>query len=126
MGSTGLSAEEFRRLRQRILEQEALQAKRREEEAWAEARAVASWLRKKYGVSQVYLYGSLAWGGFWEHSDIDLLVEGFPKEGDFWAMQAGADRVGGPFPVSIVLEEDAVPSLREKAKTKGVKLLEPA
>lgn len=41
-------------------------------------------------------------------------------------MQVGADRVGGPFPVNIVLEEDAVPSLREKAKTKGVKLLEPA
>ena len=119
-----LDREEFKRLHQKILDRETAEACQREAAAWERARAVAAWLRREHGVRQVYLYGSLAWGGFWEHSDIDLLVEGFPADGDFWAMQAGADHIGAPFPISIIVEEDAVPSLQVKAKAKGVKLLE--
>ena len=117
---------EFVRLRREIIQTETRQREQRLEAAWDSAQRVALWLREKFGVSQVYLYGSLAWGGFWEHSDIDLLAVGFASEKDFWAMQAGADWVGRPFEVNIVLEEDAPPSLRDKAIAKGVKLLEPA
>ncbi|HHW41758.1 MAG TPA: nucleotidyltransferase domain-containing protein [Syntrophomonadaceae bacterium] len=44
---------------------------------------------------QVYLYGSLAWGGFTEGSDIDILVTGYQGH-DFWKMYVEAERTGAP------------------------------
>jgi hypothetical protein len=42
--------------------------------ALTKAADVAGMLRDKYGVDRFYMYGSLAWGGFGERSDIDLLA----------------------------------------------------
>jgi predicted nucleotidyltransferase len=42
---------------------------------------VAALLRERYRVQRVWLFGSLAWGGFHARSDIDIAVEGLsPKE----------------------------------------------
>ncbi|MBE3573564.1 MAG: nucleotidyltransferase domain-containing protein [Moorella humiferrea] len=88
--------------------------------AWQKAREVASLLRETYGVREVILYGSLARGDFREGSDIDLFVRGFT--GPYWQMLARAERVATPFEISIVCEEDALPSLREEVAREGVKL----
>ncbi|PRR74262.1 nucleotidyltransferase family protein [Neomoorella humiferrea] len=101
--------------------------KKREEEldkrralAWQKARQVASLLRETYGVREVILYGSLARGDFREGSDIDLYVKGFT--GPYWQMLARAERLATPFEISIVCEEDALPSLREEVAREGVEL----
>ncbi|ADI01019.1 MAG TPA: hypothetical protein GXX39_09955 [Syntrophothermus lipocalidus] len=44
--------------------------------AWQKAGDIAAMLRHKCGAREVYLYGCSAWGGFDEHSDIDLLAVG--------------------------------------------------
>lgn len=97
-------------------------ARRRQDEARAKAQQVAVWLKKKYGVSKVFLFGSLAWGGFHCRSDIDLLVRGFKDKKHYWQMQAGADEIASPFELNLICEEEAPDSLRRKVVTKGVLL----
>ena len=71
----------------------------------------------------MYLYGSLAWGKhFTTHSDIDLLVDGFPKEADYWRALVEAERLAVPFAVSLVLAESASPSLLARATREGIRL----
>lgn len=87
------------------------------------ARAVAAHLKERYAVRAVYLYGSLAWGKhFTNRSDIDLLVEGFPLEADYWRALVDAEEIGRPFPVSLVLAETAFPSLYARATKEGIPL----
>ncbi|WP_406677206.1 nucleotidyltransferase family protein [Moorella sp. ACPs] len=88
--------------------------------AWQKAREVASFLRDVYGVQEVILYGSLARGDFRETSDIDLFIKGFT--GPYWQMLARAGRLAAPFAISIVCEEDALPSLQEEVAREGVEL----
>lgn len=91
-------------------------------DAWVKACKIASLLRSDWGVTDVYLYGSLAENRFDNLSDIDLFVTGFESGRDYWRMQATAMELASPFPVGIVLEKDAWPSLREKVLKEGVLL----
>lgn len=91
-------------------------------DAWEKASKAASMLKANWSVSSVYLYGSLAEGRFDFLSDIDLFVTGFPPDRDYWRMLADAMELASPFPISIVLEEDAWPSLRDKVLKEGVQL----
>ncbi|MGB9919879.1 MAG: nucleotidyltransferase family protein [Moorellales bacterium] len=107
--------------------QRAAAKKRAEEErralALQKAKAVASHLKIHYGAGQVYLYGSLVWGRhFTAQSDIDLLVEGFPKGSNFWRALVEAEELAAPFAVSLVPAEDASPSLLARATREGVRL----
>ncbi|MDI3280782.1 MAG: nucleotidyltransferase domain-containing protein [Bacillota bacterium] len=77
-------------------------------------------LKERYGAQRVFLYGSLAWGGFREGSDLDLLVEGFA--GPYWPMYLEAERLGAPFEVNMVLAEEAHPSLLEAVRKDGIPL----
>ncbi len=87
------------------------------------AEKVAVLLKEKYGVKKVYLYGSLVWGKHYTvHSDIDLFVEGFPAGADYWAALAEADHVAVPFPLNIVLAENAQQSLHDKVIKEGAPL----
>lgn len=106
-----------RRLQQRKLARVQLQ-----QEAWQRARAVASLLKSKWGVAKVYLYGSLVQGRFDALSDIDLFVSGLPPERNYWQMLAEAMELAKPFPISIVTEEDALPSLKKAVLEKGREL----
>lgn len=90
------------------------------ERAWVKAKAVADHLKAKYGVKKVYLYGSLISGAFHGRSDIDILAVGFT--GDYWRMLVEVEEIAIPFDCTVVCEEDAFPSLREKVRTEGVKL----
>lgn len=103
-------------------------AKRRAEEerralALDKARAVAAHLKERYGARRVYLYGSLVWGKhFTAHSDIDLLVEGFPVAANYWRALVEAEELAVPFAVSLVLAENASPSLLARATREGISL----
>ncbi|MBF7082795.1 nucleotidyltransferase domain-containing protein [Desulfallas sp. Bu1-1] len=91
--------------------------------AYDKAVAAAGHLKKKYNVSAVYLYGSLARGRhFSERSDIDLFVEGFPAEISYWKMLIELEEITAPLVVNVVLSEDATPGLREEARKEGILL----
>ncbi|MGQ9533511.1 MAG: nucleotidyltransferase family protein [Desulfotomaculales bacterium] len=107
-------------MRRRILGIRAARQRALVRRARACAGKIARLLKRKYGVGGVFLYGSLARGGFAEHSDIDLLVTGF--RGSYWEMLLEAERLARPFRVSIVCEEDASPSLRQEVAREGVPL----
>lgn len=109
----------IRRLLQ--LESEKLDRKRRRD-ALARAKEVAAFLKDRYAVKKVVLYGSLARGNFTQHSDIDLYVEGFERAEDYWRMQVEAEEIARPYPLSIVLADDATPSLRREVGKEGVEL----
>ncbi|MEW5762510.1 MAG: nucleotidyltransferase domain-containing protein [Bacillota bacterium] len=92
----------------------------RRRQAIARAEAAARFLKEKYGVEKVYLFGSLVWGKrFTSCSDIDLMVEGLRQPDRYWRMQVELEELTAPFEVNVVLAEDALPSLREKVRKEG-------
>ncbi|GEA17284.1 nucleotidyltransferase family protein [Moorella sp. E306M] len=113
---------DFMAMRRMVMAEDQLLASQRQAEAQARARAVAKWLKEKYGVDEVYLFGSLAWGGFNSHSDIDMLIRGFKDKEHYWQMQVQAENIAGPFELNLLCEEEAPESLRRKVAEKGVKL----
>ncbi len=95
----------------------------RKNNAMDKASRMASYLKTRYRVQKVYLFGSLLWGKhFTVSSDIDLLVIGFPASEDFWEALAAVEHIAMPFPVSLVLADDASPSLRGKVEREGLSL----
>lgn len=108
-------------LRQKRREREKELAQRRGD-ALAVARRAAELLRQR-GAKRVWLFGSLAGSGtFWEHSDIDLAVEGLPPQESFWQLYAEIMKMAGPFSVDLVLLEEASPDLRKAILTEGKEL----
>jgi len=102
-------------------EQEELGKLRRD--AMSKAVAAAAYIKKIYKVKSVYLYGSLARGTHFDRrSDIDLLVEDFPTEANYWRMLVELEKITAPVEVNVVLSEDASPGLREKARKEGKSL----
>jgi predicted nucleotidyltransferase len=101
---------------------------RREEEerrrsALERAAAVAQYVKEQYPECKIYLYGSLIWGRhFTLWSDIDLMIGGFPSEVSYWRLLVELEKYAAPFEISVVLEEDACLSLREKVLAGGMEL----
>lgn len=102
--------------RKRWQEEEALR-KQRAVRAEAGARKAAEFLAGKYGVTRAVLFGSLPEGRFREGSDIDLGVEGLPKEKYIGAL-VGAEEAAG-FPVDIKPLEDISESMRKRIEERG-------
>ena len=109
-----MTEEEF----ERYLAGQLMQITREEEElkkfikqAEEKARVIAALLSKKYVLSRIWLFGSLANGYFDFHSDIDLAVEGLPEE-NYLKAYGIAEDVAAPIQVDLVLLETALPSLR--------------
>ncbi len=90
-------------------------------QAEKKAQRIAEVLLKNYGVSKVYLFGSLAWGDFTRDSDIDLAVVGLPEE-LFLEVYGVAEDMATPLKVDLVLLETAEPSLKERALREGKRL----
>lgn len=112
--------ENLRRAWQKRAMQEKEDMEKLRRDALLKATAAAAYLKEKYKVKSVYLYGSLAWGEHFSHrSDIDLLVEGFPAAMNYWRMLVEIEEITSPLEVNVVLSEDAVPGLREKARKEG-------
>lgn len=114
----GVVSREFRSLYNTLRRAREEKLKKLTDDALRKALLIAGILKGRYGVRKVYLYGSLAWGGFREGSDIDIFIEGF--EGQYWRMYADMQRLASPFDVSIVLAEDASQSLRDTVAKSGV------
>ena len=53
---------EFRAMRKHLIKLDKLDERRYYQQALQKAKDVAAMLKEHYGVKQVYLYGSLAWG----------------------------------------------------------------
>lgn len=104
-----------------LRKQEQERARRRQ--AWICAERAAALLKEKHGLKKVWLFGSLVTGKhFTVHSDIDLYAEGFPAEADFWEVFSQAEYAAAPFPLNLILEENALPGLKEKVCRDGVLL----
>lgn len=101
--------------------------RRRANLALAAAHQMATFLAGEYGVSRVWLFGSLAlyFQGLREFradSDIDLAVEGLVPEQYF---QAGARLEQlSDFPVDLISMEACRPRVRQRILEKGILLYE--
>lgn len=94
---------------------------KRKADALDKASRAAAFLKEKYGV-RVYLFGSLAWGGFWERSDIDLAVEGFNDPRNYLKVFGEVWDIVSPFNVDLVLFQDIDEGFRQEIVSKGVVL----
>ncbi len=110
----------FNHVRDRLLKQEQKEKQDYHLQALQKARELAAMLKQKYNVKKVYLYGSLVWGGFDQHSDLDLFLVGFV--GNYWRAFSDAETIAAPIQVSLACEEDCLESLKEKVMKKGVLL----
>jgi len=118
---SGHDVEMMRRTWLKRKEQKNLEEQKRKEEALRKAREIAQFLKNYYNIESVYLFGSLAWRTkYTVHSDIDLYVKGFPENKSYWAALAKSQRIAMPFPLNIVLEENARPGMKEKIETEGI------
>ena len=89
-------------------------------QALQKVQAVAAMLKERYGVKQVYLYGSLAGGGFDRCSGIDLGLVGF--SGSYWKALRETETLASPLGVNLQCLENCDKSLQEKIVTRGVLL----
>lgn len=104
--------------------QKEMELEKRRSEALNLSKIAARQIIEKYGVQKVILYGSLAWSQHFDHlSDIDLCLVGFSLENNFWRMFSEVEEIVMPFPVSIVLLEEAQKSLADKICKKGVEIV---
>ncbi len=91
----------------------------RRERGWALARDAARQLRERFGVTEVWAFGSLvAARGFHDRSDIDLAVRGLPIAVYLDAMVLLLS-LDGDFLFDLVRMEDASEGLREQVLTEG-------
>jgi predicted nucleotidyltransferase len=70
-----------------------------------------------HGAQAVRLFGSIAGGGFTEHSDVDLAVEGLDESRYFAALADLMALFGGP--VDLVRVESAAGSLKDRIADEG-------
>lgn len=95
--------------------------------ALEEARKVTGVLREKYGAKRVVLFGSLAKylrgaGEFTERSDIDLAVEGLPKE-EYFRVLSEINRLS-EFEVDLIDLEGCPAFLRNLIEREGMEIEE--
>lgn len=111
---------DFRLMRKHLISLEEKDKQQYYQMAMEKAKEIAKILYVKHGVKQVYLYGSLAGGGFDQHSDIDLFLVGLT--GNYWQAFSDAEKLAAPIEVSLACEEDCLDSLKAKVLAKGVLL----
>jgi predicted nucleotidyltransferase len=86
------------------------------------ARRAAELLGMQFGVTRVWLFGSLAWSAAHPGSDVDLLVEGLPAAA--WSDATGiAEEIVGTA-VDLVRVEEAAQGLGERVRREGDLLYE--
>lgn len=123
MAYSGHNVEMMRRTWLKRKEKKEIEEQKRKEKALNKARETALFLKKNYSIESVYLFGSLAWRTkYTAHSDIDLYVKGFPENKSYWDALAKSQRIAMPFPLNIVLEENARPGMKEKIEKEGILL----
>ena len=87
--------------------------------AWRDFEAIAALAIEKYRPRRVYQWGSLLERArFWEHSDIDLAVEGVTEAERFFALYGEADRLTS-FALDLVQMERVEPEYAELIRQNG-------
>ncbi len=99
---------------------DARRADERAEALRAGARKAARVLTDEFGATEVWLFGSLAWGHPHGASDVDLAARGVPPARFFEALARVCDVVGGD--VDLVPLETCEASLRQRVVERGVRL----
>lgn len=92
----------------------------RTERARAAAKLAARALADEFGATDVWLFGSLAWGAAHDRSDVDLAVRGIAPGRYFPALARACEIVGGP--VDLVTLESCADGLRRRVEREGVRL----
>jgi predicted nucleotidyltransferase len=99
------------------------QKRTRRDHVWKCAEKVAALSKENYGIKKLWLFGSLVSSKhFTAHSDIDLFVEDFPANTDFWVVLGQAKHTAASFPINLITDEDAPPRLKDKIREEGVPL----
>ncbi len=99
--------------------------RKRAQEAAAAAQRCARLLYENYGVSKVYLFGSLNKPErFHERSDIDLVVKGLTPHLYFKALAELWRQLPPGIELDLIPFEDADPELRNRVREEGVALSE--
>ena len=97
--------------------------RKRFQRAITAAQRCARLLYENYGVTKVYLFGSLRDPNtFHEKSDIDLVVEGLPPHLYFKALAELWRQLPPGIELDLIPFEDADPELRERVLKEGVTL----
>lgn len=102
-------------------EEESLAA--RKLEAGGKVNLLAGELPRLFPVRRIYLFGSLINGHFTTLSDIDIALEGLNEKYHLKALTA-AEKIARPFPVDVILLEEAPSSLKKKICNRGVIIYE--
>lgn len=101
-------------------EKKKILADKRKEEALSRAYQIAEILKREFKVGKVYLFGSLAWRDkLTNYSDIDIYLVGFPADHSYWDALVRVERIAHPYPVNLVLSENACESLKNKVEKEG-------
>lgn len=87
----------------------------------ARSEEAARYLKKRYGVSQVYLFGSLARGRIHGRSDIDIMVLGAPKEHRM-RLAAEVDQLVSPFTSHILFSDEVSERMLRSVMERGVRI----
>lgn len=87
------------------------------------AQRLAGLLATRFGVDQVYLFGSTVTARFSVRSDIDLACAGLRSE-DFFAAWSALNAAAGEFAVDLIVLETAPGLLRERVLAEGVVLFD--
>ncbi len=103
------------------LKEKETKIKQNHKKALDKAIKIAEILKSKYGVEKVVLFGSIASGKFWEHSDIDIAVYGIDEE-RYMDIIWEASQLASPFKVDLVPIEKISDKLKRKIENEGMKL----
>ncbi|MBO8129427.1 MAG: nucleotidyltransferase domain-containing protein [Peptococcaceae bacterium] len=91
-------------------------------EALLRAQKAAEVIKAKYRVKKVYLFGSTARGDFWDHSDIDIAIEGLPDPGKYLSVFGDIWDIVYPYKVDLVCLEEVSARVKERVLSEGILL----
>lgn len=93
----------------------------RGDELKAKLPKLADTLRRQFGVTEIWLFGSLARGDYGPRSDVDLAVAGLDPA-RHWRAATVACQVLGCEVDLVAIDEDTPPSWMETLRIEGIKL----
>jgi predicted nucleotidyltransferase len=93
----------------------------RNSDKWKIAKRMSFYLKKKYNVRSVRVFGSLANDKIGLFSDIDIAVEGL-KDKYFYKAYAQISELAGSTPVDLVDIKDCETKLRDSIVRTGVEI----
>lgn len=103
-----------------VLKEREKKKKTLRQNAIAEARRLASILRKRFKFESIYIYGSILSDNFRLHSDIDMVIKGLPSN-DFFKVYAMLIKESD-YKIDLKPFEDLSVEFKEKVSTGGMKV----